>query len=174
MSPFLVNGSTVISSVTRVREGNSFSYDMTGSYRSALSPRDRTVLASERSNRIVLPTITSRTTVMTATLTTSWALSARSLWTKLSTLKCATVHTSHKVTHVALPNPDRSNRVAVAKRLSQVRFRPCKLITFINAAFPPYPPAKVNPRSYAPTQGFSAALDPMIALGLCRAKDDGG
>jgi hypothetical protein len=136
MSPFLVNGSTVISSVTRVREGNFFSSDMTGSYRSALSAPDRTVLASERSNRIVLATITSRTTIMTATLTTSWPLSARSLWTKLSTLKCATVHTSHKVTHVALPNPDRSNRVAVAKRFSQVRFRPCKLNYFHQCGVP--------------------------------------
>jgi len=94
------------------------------------------VLASERSNMIVLPTITSRTTVMTATLTTSWALSARSLWRKLSTLKCATVHTRHKVTHVALPNPDRSNRVAVARRLSQVRFRACKLNYFHQCGVP--------------------------------------
>ena len=137
---------------------------MIGSYRSALSARDRTVLASERSNIIVLPTITSRTTVMTAKLTTSWALSASSLWRKLSTLKCATVHTSHKVTHVALPNPDRSNRVAVAKRFSQVRFRPCKLNYFHQCGVPALSSGEGKSPFVCPDPSFSAALDPMIAL----------
>ena len=43
---------------------------------------------------------------------------------------------AHKVTHVALPNPDRSNRVAVAKRLSQVRSLQTKLLSSMRRSRP--------------------------------------
>lgn len=43
---------------------------------------------------------------------------------------------ANKVTHVALRNPDRSNRVAVARRLSQVRFRARKLNYFHQCGVP--------------------------------------
>ena len=147
---------------------------MIGSYRIALSARDRTVLAPERSNTIVLPTITSRTTVMTATLTTSWALSARSLWRKLSTSKCATVHKSHKVTHVALPNPDRSNRVAVAKRFSKVRFRPCKLNYFHQCGVPALSSGEGKSRFVRPDPRFFCGAGSYDCPWTVQGKDDGG